>query len=108
MSEGSRTERIAEAIAHAAATFFERESNHQSLITVTRADVSPDLTNATVYISVLPQSAEKDVLHFARRSRSELRDYVKKVQPMKRIPTLDVVIDEGEKNRQRIDDLTRE
>ncbi|HET8580860.1 MAG TPA: ribosome-binding factor A [Candidatus Paceibacterota bacterium] len=104
----SRTDKLAAAIAHAAAQYFERESNRQSLITVTRADISPDLANATIYLSVLPRSAEADVISFARRNRGELREFVKKSQPMKRVPTLDVVIDEGEKHRQRIDDLMRE
>ena len=45
---------VAEIIAHAAADYFARESNYESLITVTRADVSPDLKNAMIFLSVLP------------------------------------------------------
>lgn len=103
-----REEKIEERIAHTAAEFFAYESNRQSLITVTRASLSPDGAKATVFISVIPQSAEPSVISFARRNRTELREFMKKHLPIGRIPTLDVLIDEGEKNRQHVDDLLRE
>lgn len=102
-----RQTQIAETIAHRAADYFARESNRQSLVTVTRADVSPDLKNVIIFISVMPTSAEENVLHFARRSRTEFRDYLKKHAMLKSLPNVDFEIDYGEKNRQRIDDLTR-
>ena len=71
---------IAEALAHHAAMFFTRESNGTSLITVTRADVSPDLKNATVYISVLPESAEQKALEFAKRNRTRSEEHTSELQ----------------------------
>lgn len=105
--EGNRKDKIALALAHHAAEYFERESNRQSLITVTRAVMSTDSVRATIYLSVLPESAEAPVISFARRSRGELRAYLQKAMPSVRIPTIDVLIDEGEKNRQHIDELLR-
>ncbi|HEY4487293.1 MAG TPA: ribosome-binding factor A [Candidatus Paceibacterota bacterium] len=99
---------VGETIAHAAADYFARESNYESLITVTRADVSPDLKNVLIFISVLPESAEQNVLAFAKRSRSDFREYMKHKSPLKFLPTIDFEIDYGEKNRLRIDDLTRQ
>ncbi len=100
-----RQQQIAEALAHIAGEFYSREASRDSLITVTRADVSPDLGNAMIYISVLPESAETKALAFAKRERTALRDYVKKKVTFSTIPTFDVMIDFGEKNRQRITDL---
>lgn len=102
-----RQTKVAEAIAHAAADFLARESNAQSLITVTRAEVSPDLKNVTVFFSVLPESFEEPALAFAKRSRSDFRAYVRTHSALSRVPTVDFELDYGEKNRQRIDDLTR-
>ena len=102
-----RRTQVSEAIAHRAADYFARESNYMSLITVTRADISPDLKNVTVFLTVLPESAEAAALDFAKRSRSEFREYLKDTARMKHLPTIDFEIDYGEKNRQRIDDLTR-
>ena len=100
--------KVAEAIAHMAADFFARESNAQSLITVTRADVSPDLKNVKVYLTVLPEKFEDTVLAFAKRNRTDFREYVKHNSVLRHLPNFDFEIDYGEKNRQRIDDLTRD
>lgn len=105
--EGNRNDKVAARLAQVAAQFFENESNRQSLITVTRAVISTDGAEATVFISVLPESAEASVISFAKRNRTELRNYIRKELPMGRIPTLDVEIDVGEKHRQHIDELLR-
>ena len=102
-----RPNQVAETIAHHAALFFARESNQRSLITVTRADISPDLKNVVVYFSVLPENMEVSALAFAKRVRTDFREYLKSKMPIGHIPTVDFSLDLGEKNRQRIDDLTR-
>jgi ribosome-binding factor A len=98
---------LAEELAHHAANYLARESNKASLITVTRAEFTDDLKNVTVFITVLPTEQEKPALAFAKRSRSDFREYLKTKSALGRIPTVDFEIDFGEKNRQRIDDLTR-
>lgn len=98
---------VAEALAHLAADFFARESNRESLITVTRADVSPDLKNVKIFFSVLPEKLEAKALAFAKRERSAFRLYVRNNSPFHHAPTVDFEIDYGEKNRLRIEDLTR-
>jgi len=108
MEKTSRNEKVANLIKELAATFLERESNNTSLVTVTGASVSSDLKLGTVFITVLPEEKEHDALDFAKRKRSELRDFVKKNLNTKSIPFLDIEIDQGEKHRQRIDELLRE
>lgn len=102
-----RPEQTKESIAHLAAQFLARESNRESLITVTRADMSPDYKNATIYLSILPESHAEKALAFARRVRSDFREYLKQKTAMHPIPTVDFQLDYGEKNRQRVDELTR-
>ena len=103
-----RQTQIAEVIAHLAADYLARESNRESLITVTRADISPDLKNAMILLTVLPESTEDTALDFVKRGRTDFRDYMKKHAKLKFIPNIDFEIDYGEKNRQRVDDLTRD
>jgi len=98
---------VSETIAHLAAEFLARESSVPSLITVTHADMSPDLKQATIFISVLPQTQEAEALAFAKRSRSDLRTYIRDKSFIHPTPVVDFVIDYGEKNRQRVDELTR-
>lgn len=98
---------VSQEIAHSAAEFFARESNYQSLITVTRADISPDLKNVRIYLSVLPADKEQSVLNFAKRQRTEFREYLKTRTRLKFLPHIDFEIDYGEKNRQQVDELLK-
>jgi len=102
-----RNEQVAESIMHLAADFLARESNRESLITVTGSDMSPDYKNITIFLSVLPESAEEKALSFAKRVRTDFREYLKEKSKLHPIPTVDFEIDYGEKNRQRVDELTR-
>lgn len=102
-----RKEKVANQIKELAAQFLGRENNRTSLITVTTASCSPDLKRATIFITVLPTSKEELALEFVKRKLGELREFLKKNLPIKIIPFLDVAIDLGEKNRQKIDELLR-
>ncbi len=102
-----RPEQTNESIAHHAALFLARESNHESLITVTRSNMTSDFKNVTIYLSILPESQAEKAIAFAKRVRTDFREYLKQKTSMHPIPTVDFVLDLGEKNRQRVDELTR-
>jgi ribosome-binding factor A len=102
-----RTEQVNELIAHHAADFFARESNHESLITVTRSNMSSDFKNVVIFLSVLPESQTEKAIAFAKRVRTDFREYLKHHTKLHPIPTVDFELDLGEKNRQRVDELTR-
>ena len=101
----NRNEKVANNIKELAAQFLGRENNRTSLITITSCTVSPDLKRATIFITVFPTSKETGALGFVKRKRRDLREFLKKNMPIKIIPFLDVAIDQGEKNRQKIDEL---
>jgi ribosome-binding factor A len=102
-----RNEKVANLVKELGAQFLERENNGTSLITVTSCNVSPDLKKATHFITVLPDEKEHDALNFAKRRRGDLRTYLKRNIEIKTIPFIDIEIDRGEKNRQKIDELLR-
>ncbi|MBU4536796.1 ribosome-binding factor A [Patescibacteria group bacterium] len=103
-----RQDKVRENIRNIIAQFLETESNRLSLITVTRADVSSDIKRATIFVSVLPESEEESALNFLKRRRKDARDYLRKNISMRSVPFLDFELDYGEKNRQRIDELSQE
>jgi ribosome-binding factor A len=89
-----------------AAEFLMRESNGQSLITVTAAQIDERGQRAIIFITVLPDSAEVKALEFANRNKQEFGKFLlKKVRGM-RIPKVEFMIDKGEKMRQRLDELS--
>ncbi len=104
----ARQEKVANFLKELSAEFLERTSDKTSLITVTSASCSPDLKQATVFITVFPTSKEKQALEFAKRQRGELRRFIGKNMATKNIPFIDIAIDLGEKHRQKIDELLRE
>ncbi|MES3005431.1 MAG: ribosome-binding factor A [Patescibacteria group bacterium] len=98
--------RINDTIKHLAMQYMSRESNRTSLVTVTSVDLYDHDSRATIMITVLPEDKEKIALEFAKRHRAELREFIKENARLRVIPFLDFEIDHGEKNRQRIDEIT--
>ncbi|MBY0473227.1 ribosome-binding factor A [Patescibacteria group bacterium] len=103
---GNRGERIQEAVRATAAEFLAKEAGPQSLITVTQVALSNDARSARVFISVLPESAEDAALAFAQRNRRELAEFFRTRVRGAFPPHFEFMIDRGEKNRQRLDELT--
>lgn len=105
MSE--RTDKVESLVVALAARFLENEANPTPLITVTRAAISPDLKRATVYLSVFPTEKEANAVEFAQRKSSEFRKFVASEARLRVVPFFAFVLDRGERNRQRLDELSR-
>ena len=102
-----RNEKITNNIKELSAIYIEREAGPTSMITVTRVFLSSDGKRATIMVSVLPREKENAAYGFIKRNLGELRKNIAKSLKINPIPFLDVQIDEGEKHRQRIDELLK-
>lgn len=102
----NRSDRIVTIIKNAAAEFMQRESNGASLITITDVRLSNDEKYANILFTVLPEDKEAPALEFAKRMRSEFKQYIKSHTKLGRIPLFDFQIDMGEKHRQKIDKIS--
>ena len=101
-----RKERIRQSLRDAAAEFLSREAGGHSLITVTRAEIADNSSRAILYLSVLPQDKEEGALGLANRHIPEFKVFLKSRVKLMRVPHIEFKIDEGEKNRQRLDELS--
>jgi len=101
-NKSQRQVQVSLEIRNIAQDFFQRESSGASLITVTKADISKDLKNCNIFITVLPESKENAAIGFAKRMRTDLRTAIKKKLQIRTIPHVEVQIDEGEKARMKI------
>ena len=101
----TRSEKISEILRDLGARFLLLNGNKSSLMTVTRVELTSDEKRATIFFTVFPDEFEKTALEFAKRKRSEFKEFVKENSKLGRIPQLDFEIDLGEKNRQKIDNL---
>ena len=104
---GKRQKKLVQELKKIAGDFFQKETNGKALITVTNADYSPDLKNATVYITVLPDQYEKEAVGFAMRMRGELKLELKRRMAIRILPHVEVKLDLGEKHRQKIEGLLK-
>jgi len=101
----NRSEKLREALLHAAAEYLSREANRDSLITVTNAVLSEDGRRGTVFVTVLPDDAEERAVKFANRHRTEFAAFFKTRVRGAQAPHVEFAVDRGEKNRQRLDGL---
>jgi len=101
-----RQEKIESLLARLAGEFLSHEAGPMSLITVTHVAYNEKTNHASVFITVLPESQEKTALAFVKRKSSDLRAFVKEHLNIRVLPVFIFFIDIGEKNRQRVDDIS--
>lgn len=103
-----KDEKSSSLISKFAAEYFGIESNKDSLITITKTDVLDKGKRVIIFFTVLPRQKEKEALEFAQRRRRDFRQFIMNKKSFGFAPRIDFCIDEGEHNRQRIDELLNE
>ncbi len=101
----NKDEKKKELIRELAAEFFSRESNRTSLITVTGVELFSHGSRAKILFTVMPENQENAARDFMHRQLSDLREFIMIRARMMRVPFLEVSIDRGEKNRQKLDEI---
>ena len=103
----NRKFKVQEVLREIVSNFINTETNKTSLITVTRVDVSPNLSTCDIYVTVFPESAEESALNFLKRKRIDTKQEIKNKMHMRKIPFVDFKIDVGEKNRQKVEEISQ-
>lgn len=104
----ARDERAVSILMENAARYIAREAGRDTLITPTRAVFSKDRKNATIYVSVFPDSGDAHALSFLMRHKDLFRNELKKTARFVRLPFIRFEIDAGERARQHLDDISRD
>ena len=102
-----KDDKIKELLRVLAAEFYSRESNRTSLITITNVVLRSRNSWATILFTVLPETQEAAAFDFMHRQLSEFREYVGEHARIMRVPFFEVAVDKGEKNRQRLDEVSK-
>lgn len=103
-----KREKIGEIIKRLGAEFVRAESGKSSLITITRVELSPTAKESKIYFTTIPESEEDTALKFLERKTPEFKIYLRDKSRIGFIPHIDFKIDYGERNRQRLDELSEE
>src|SRR5262244_1975995 len=117
MSQGSRTERVADQIRGELAGLLAREVHDPGIgfVTITRVQVSPDLQQARVFYTALSTGSQAD----AAKAQARTADALERAVPflrrqigarlrLKRVPELRFVYDESIAGQDRIEQLLNE
>ena len=107
-----RTHRVEDVLRGELSTLILRELQDPrvALTSVTRVEVSPDLRNATAWISVLPEGPEREeALEALRHASGFLRKQLaRRLRHMRAIPELTFRLDRGAEHSQHLTDLLEE
>jgi len=103
-----KMEKTVEIIYRLAAEFVQAVSSRASLITVTRITLSPTGKEVAVFFTTIPDTQEDTALKFLTRKLPEFKNFLKEKSRLGIIPHIEFKIDYGERNRQRLDELSRE
>lgn len=99
----NRTEEI---IHRLAAEFVRDNATKASLLTVTRVELNPSGKDAWIYFTTIPEKEQETAEKFLMRKLPEFKEYVRDNSSLGLIPHLSFKIDFGERNRQRLDELS--
>ncbi len=101
-----KKEKIGEIIHRLAADFVLRESTPASLLTITRVVMNDSAKVADIFFTTLPDSAQETALKFLDRKADEFKMFVRDHSRIHMLPFLRFKIDFGERNRQRLDEIS--
>lgn len=112
MAGTTRQQKFGRLIQKELSDIFQRDKRgilDQTFVTITDVNVSPDLSLARVYISMMLAKDKEKVLEKINTSKKEIRKALgEKIGKQVRIvPELAFFIDEVEENAQRIEDIIK-
>ena len=102
-----RTNKLSDLWRDLLSQFLEKESDRQTIITITHVELMHESKKARCYISFSPPEKENVALGSARRRAGKARKFLATRTKMRFVPELEFELDLGEKNRQRIDELLK-
>ena len=111
--ESKRQHRISKLIQRDLSEIFQREVTHLTpgvMVTVTKVNVTPDLSLAKVYLSLFPAKDKKNLLEVINRSSREIRGLLgQRIRHQVRsIPELRFYLDDSLDYIEKIDQLLNE
>lgn len=80
----------------------------RGLISVTRVLVDPDMSNATVFVSVLPEGHAKLTMHGLENAAGRIRRLIGRAIRLRRLPVLTFRLDDSLKRQARLEEVIKE
>lgn len=78
-----------------------------AFVSITRVKISPDLANATIFVSIMPQEKQSKNIHGLRHATGHIRSLVLKKMATRTVPRFRFVLDESLKKEAAVYDAIR-
>lgn len=75
------------------------------LVSISRAEATPNLQQAKIYITVFPADKEKEVMNSLRSRVYDIQQQLNERLKMRPVPRIEIVFDEGELKAQKIREI---
>jgi ribosome-binding factor A len=75
-----------------------------AFVSITRVKISPDMVNATVFVSIMPQEKQSKNIHGLRHATGHIRSLVLKKMATRTVPRFRFVLDESLKKQAAVFD----
>lgn len=76
-----------------------------TLLTVMKVETTKDVSQAKVWISILPEEKRKDTMNTLQKNRPRLQSILNKRLVLKRVPKIQFLLDTSEEKAERINKL---
>lgn len=83
----------------------ELDVQENTLVTLTRVDTAPNLQQAKIYISVMPEEKAKEVLKLLQKEVYEIQQLLNKRLNMRPVPRIEWVLEEKTAEAQEIEEI---
>lgn len=101
-----RKEKFSSLLAQLISGYIQKHIQSESkATTLTRLDVSDDFKKVVIFVTMYPEETQRKTLESLKKDLPELRKEIGKKLKMRFLPSFEFVIDEGEKNRMKIEEI---
>lgn len=100
-----RLEKLNSLMIEMAGSFIKTKINSGALITATRTEMSEDLREVKIFISVFPEKEEEEIIKTLKKKTHNFVEHVKKNIRTKFLPRISFEIDRGAKMERRIEEI---
>lgn len=78
-----------------------------AFVSITRVKISPDMANATIFVSIMPEKKQSKNIHGLRHATGHIRSLVLKKMAIRTVPRFRFVLDESLKKETVVYDAIR-
>ena len=107
LNKARKQERYNDLLRDIVSSFIKEKIDFKAIVTVMRVETPDNLRSAEVFVSVFPEEKESEALHFFKRKKNDLYEFVKPRLKMRFLPSFSFEIDKAIKLERKIEEISK-